>query len=82
MNAMHDDLPRPTKLWKYPQAEEIAAYIQKLKLTNPGLLELDGMTEGSLGFHLYIKFLREQGETHCADFLVDVAIYRVSSNRL
>ena len=55
MNAMHDELPRPIKAWKHPTAEETAAYIQNLRVTNPNLLSMDGMCNGALGFYLFTK---------------------------
>ena len=61
MNAMHDDLPRPTKVWKSPTTEEIQAYMHDLRVTNPNMLSMDGMTQGPLGFYLFCKFIEVQG---------------------
>ena len=51
MNAMQDDVPKPTKEWRKPSAEELQKYIQKLQSTNPRALEPDGICAGSLGLY-------------------------------
>ena len=76
MNAMHDDIPRPTRAWKKITTEELQLYISKLESNNPKSLELDTMCEGSLGFYLFIKFVKDQGAKVHAEFLLDVATFR------
>lgn len=52
MSAVHDDIPHPTKGWKWPTAEEFAVFIDKLKTVNPNSFECEGFCKGSLGFYL------------------------------
>ena len=52
MSAIHDDVPRPTKAWKWPTAEEFQTYIDKLKTVDPKAFEPEGVCKGSLGFYL------------------------------
>lgn len=77
MNAMHDEVPRPTKAWNKVTPEELQAYIEKLKQTKPTALELDTICEGSLGFYYFMKFVKENGCKYHAEFLLDVATFRV-----
>ena len=78
MDAMHDDVPRPTKAWKKRTNEELQLYIKKIECNNPKLLELDTICEGSLGFYLFIKFIKDQGATIQAEFLLDIATFRTN----
>ena len=77
MNAMHDDIPRPTRSWKKITPEELQAYIQKLQTSDAKELELDKICEGSLGFYFFVKFAKESGFKLQAEFLLDVATFRV-----
>ncbi len=52
MSAMHDDVPRPTKEWQWPGAEELQSYLDKLKAVNPKMFEAEGICKGNLGFYL------------------------------
>ena len=52
MNAMHDDVPKPTKEWKWPTPEELQLFLDKIKATNPHALEAEGLCRGgSLGLY-------------------------------
>lgn len=77
MNAMHDDVPRPTKDWKYPTAEELNSYYERQRTQSPKSLELEGICEGSLGFYMFLTFVKAEGGAKYANFLWDVAAYRV-----
>jgi hypothetical protein len=52
MNAMYDDIPRPTKDWKWPSNEEMQVYMEKVTTTCPHLLAAEGLCKGSLGFYM------------------------------
>ena len=52
MNAMYDDIPRPTKDWKWPSNEEMQVYMEKVTTTCPHLLAAEGLCKGSLGFFM------------------------------
>jgi hypothetical protein len=52
MNAMHDGVPKPTKEWKWPAADELQAYLDKIKATNPKALEAEGLCKGILGLYM------------------------------
>ena len=52
MTAMHDDMPRPTKEWQWPTAEELKSFLDQLKAANPKIFEAEGICKGSLGFYL------------------------------
>jgi hypothetical protein len=77
MNAMHDEVPRPTKAWKKVTPEELQNHLDKLRQTKPTSLEIDTICEGSLGFYYFMKFVKENGSKFQADFLLDVATFRV-----
>ena len=51
MNAMHDDIPRPTQDRKWPSPEEFQLYLDKVKTTAPRSFEAEGLCRGSLGFY-------------------------------
>ena len=57
MNAMHDDIPRPTQDWKWPSPEEFQLYLDKVKTTAPRSFEAEGLCRGSLGFYTVTSFL-------------------------
>jgi hypothetical protein len=65
MSAMHDEMPRPTKEWKWPGADELQAYLDKLKTVNPKIFTPEGFCKGSLGFYLVRKFLIPVFATGC-----------------
>lgn len=77
MNAMHDEVPRPTRAWKKPTPEELQAYMQKIEQVNAKAMDIDTICEGSLGFYFFMKYIKENGSKHMADFLLDVATFRV-----
>jgi len=52
MNAMHDDLPKPTKEWKFPTQEERDAYCSSVLAKNPNAFEAEAICTGSLGLYL------------------------------
>ncbi len=56
INAMLDDIPRPTKDWKKPTNEAIKTYISSLERNYPEKLSLDYICSGSLGFYLVINY--------------------------
>lgn len=78
MNAMHDEVPRPTKAWRKVTPEELQTYMIKVQETNAQAMEIDQMCTGSLGFYFFMKYVKENGAKIHADFLLDVASYRVS----
>jgi hypothetical protein len=57
INAMHDDIPRPTMEWKFPTLEEVDAFVTKLKEKNHLFVELDGICTYSLGLYLVRSFV-------------------------
>ena len=77
MNAMHDDVPRPTKEWKMPSMEEVNSYMDRMRTSNPRNLECEGVCEGPLGFYMFLTHVKNQGGALYANFLMDVATYRV-----
>eukprot|EP00596_Hydrurales_sp_CCMP1899_P010160 CAMPEP_0119055114 /NCGR_PEP_ID=MMETSP1177-20130426/75519_1 /TAXON_ID=2985 /ORGANISM="Ochromonas sp, Strain CCMP1899" /LENGTH=607 /DNA_ID=CAMNT_0007035569 /DNA_START=227 /DNA_END=2047 /DNA_ORIENTATION=+ len=80
MNAIHDDVPKPTKEWKWPVNEELQGFLAKIKATNPHSLEAEGFCRGgSLGLYLFMRFCKEQGSGAklLAGFIEDVATFRV-----
>lgn len=60
MSAMHDEMPRPTKEWKWPAADELQTYLDKLKTVNPKIFTPEGFCKGSLGFYLVRECLISQ----------------------
>ncbi len=56
MNAMLDDIPRPTKEWKKPKEEEINSYLANLRSSQPNKLTLEYICSGSLGFY-FVRFV-------------------------
>jgi len=81
MNAMHDDLPKPTKEWKFPTVEEREQYVANLLVKKPDAHEAESICNGSLGLYLFIKFIKSQGDIPMADFIMECAHYREIPSR-
>jgi len=56
MNAMHDDLPKPTKEWKFPSQEERDNYFNTMIAKKPDFFDAECICTGSLGLYLVGKF--------------------------
>ena len=52
MNAMQDDIPKPTKEWKQVTAEERDAYISNAIAKKPDAFDAEAVCTGSLGLYL------------------------------
>lgn len=93
INAMQTMVPKPTKDWPTPTAEEIEAYMAKLLHDNPSAFQAEFICNGSLGFYMvgnissfyrfnnvwfqFSKYLCEIGLVQVSGFIVDVALFRV-----
>ena len=78
MNAMHDDLPRPTKDWKFPTPDEMSAYFERMRAEAPKGLELEGVCDGALGYYMFLSYCKAEGSEKYVHFMLDVATFRVS----
>lgn len=78
MNAMRDNTPRPTKPWKYCSPSELEAYMSKIRANKPGDLEIENICSGSLGFYMFMKYVRERNDGIKGDFLMELAKYRIT----
>ena len=50
MTAIHDDVPKPTQMWKKPTPEQMKQYFEK----QPTEIDASSLCSGSLGFFLVI----------------------------
>ncbi len=79
INATQNDSPYPTARWAKATKAEIHQYLSNARRSNSRILELEGICEGSLGFYLFLDFLCENKKFEFANFLMDVATFRVSN---
>lgn len=52
MNAMHDDTPKPTKEWAFPNDEQLHEFINALVGKDPDEDTVERMCSNSLGLYL------------------------------
>ncbi len=52
VDAVQNTIPVPTKSWKFPNPDELDAYVNKITAQNPQALELEGICSNCLGFYL------------------------------
>lgn len=62
VNAMHDETPKPTKDWNWLSIDEMSSFMTKISFKEPQMLELDTICHDSLGFYLYIDFVKQNGD--------------------
>lgn len=79
MNAMHDDIPKPTKEWKFPTEEEKETYITNTLAKHPDAFEAESVCQGSLGLYLFMKYCSRHGDISASDFIMELANYRLNT---
>jgi hypothetical protein len=78
MNAMNDDIPKPTKEWVWPTKEELNDYVEKLRSTSPKVFEAEGLCKsGSLGFYMVMRSMIMQKLICVSPFLPNILRYEL-----
>eukprot|EP01036_Dinobryon_divergens_P036502 gene36502-47539_t len=77
MNAMQDDVPKPTKEWKHVSNEERETYINNALAKKPDAFDGEHVCSGSLGLYLFTKYVKQQGDVAMSDFIMEIANYRI-----
>ena len=62
MNAMSDDSPKPTKAWELPDDATLQSFLSSVSASDPSAFSLDKVSQDSLGFYLFCKFCKQQGQ--------------------
>jgi len=62
MNAMSDDSPKPTKAWELPDQATLESFLSSELASDPSTFSLDKLCQDSLGFYLFCKFCKQQGQ--------------------
>mmetsp|Transcript_22856 Transcript_22856/g.33385 ORF Transcript_22856/g.33385 Transcript_22856/m.33385 type:complete len:590 (-) Transcript_22856:230-1999(-) len=79
---VQDTVPKPTKFWKRPSAEDVDTYVSTAITKPDRCLELEGICSNCLGFYMFTRYLRDIGKVIFAEFLIDVAIYKKTHRML
>jgi len=77
MNAMQDDTPKPTKEWKKVTPEERDAYFSSTIAKKPDAFDAEAICNGPLGLYLFMKYVATNGDQNLADFIMELANYRI-----
>jgi len=81
MNAMHDDTPKPTKAWVFPSDEQLHEFMDALSAKDPDEQNAERLCSNPLGLYLFTRFCRENGDQVQAEFVLDVAAFKVALGR-